>query len=238
MKFDQVGNRDDVDSRNGHQLAIAAVDGIAEHCKLRTEVVMAGDALLAMVAENHRRQEHARPRLDVGNVLADFSHFAGNVAAKNVRQRDAAQPAAHPQIKMIQRAGAHANEDVIFAQNGIRRVFILKNFRTAEFMNANRFHYRFRSSRTISSVVGNGPADGEGIERSCSKRRINRRRALISRAVGTNCSSSKMTSAATDLRFCRACLRNASYKSSGTFLTYSVAMFKKSSTSPTSVGTP
>ena len=33
-----------------------------------------------------------------------------------------------------------ANEDLVFAQLGIGHIFVLENFRSTEFMNANGFH--------------------------------------------------------------------------------------------------
>jgi hypothetical protein len=41
---------------------------------------------------------------------------------------------------MVQRARAHADEDLIFARLGIADVFICENFRSTELMNANGFH--------------------------------------------------------------------------------------------------
>src|SRR5579883_2210423 len=78
---------------------------------------------------------------------------------------------------------------------------------------------RSRSSRTISSAVGNGPGDGDGRKRILSRRsNISRRRANSS-GVGMFCSSSSRISAAMDRRLFWARVRNASYKLSGTFST-------------------
>ena len=123
---------------------------------------MAGDALLAMIAEDHRRQEYPRAGLDVGNVLARLDHFARYVAAENVWQRHATQAPTRPQIQMIQRAGANADQNVIFAQNGIGRVFVLKNFRTTEFMNPNRFHLCISIQPAITFRLGRPAASYQG----------------------------------------------------------------------------
>ena len=50
------------------------------------------------------------------------------------------QTSAHPQVKMVQRTGAHADQNLVLAQDGIGGVFVFENFRAAELMNANRFH--------------------------------------------------------------------------------------------------
>ena len=79
-------------------------------------------------------------RLEAGNVLARFDYFARNVAAQNMRKIDAGQALAHPYVKMVQRTGFHTDQHLIFAWLWIGDVFVAKNFRTTEFVNANRFH--------------------------------------------------------------------------------------------------
>ena len=59
-EVERVGDGNDVDARDGDQLAVAAVDGIAQHGELRTEVVMAGDALLAPGATRRLIEEFTR----------------------------------------------------------------------------------------------------------------------------------------------------------------------------------
>src|SRR5262249_47004330 len=57
-----------------------------------------------------------------------------------MRQLDTRQPFADKQIQVIQCARFHVHQHMIVAQSGIRHFFILKNFRTAKFMEANSFH--------------------------------------------------------------------------------------------------
>ena len=140
LEVEHVGNGDDVDARNRDQLAVAAVHAVAQHVELRAEIVPPGVALLAMIAENHRRQQHARALVEVGNVFAVLDDLSGNIAAKNMRQLHARQALAHKQVKMVQRAGAHADQHMVFAQNGIGNVFVLQDFGTAKLMNADGFH--------------------------------------------------------------------------------------------------
>jgi hypothetical protein len=57
-----------------------------------------------------------------------------------VRKLYAGQPFAYPEIKMVQRARADANEYVVFTQFGVGSVFVLEDFGSTEFVNADGFH--------------------------------------------------------------------------------------------------
>src|SRR5664280_1978980 len=70
-----------------------------------------------------------------------------------MRQLHPRQSHADPEIEVVQRTGAHPNQDLIFAQHRIRNVLVLEDFRTAKLMDANCFHHLLRSSRSISSVA-------------------------------------------------------------------------------------
>ncbi len=50
-------------------------------------------------------------------------------------------PIADKEIEMVQRAGTDPDENLILAQLRIRNVFVLQYLRTAEFMNADCFHW-------------------------------------------------------------------------------------------------
>src|ERR1700740_3815974 len=80
-EVERIGDGDDLRASYGDQLAITAVNCIAQHRKLRAKILMSGHALLAVIAEVHGRQQHARTRLEIDNVLAALDYFAGNVAA-------------------------------------------------------------------------------------------------------------------------------------------------------------
>ncbi len=103
-----------------------------------------------MVAEDHRSQQHARTLVQVGNVFAALDNLASNVASEDVRQLHARQTFAHKQVKMIQRAGTHAHQNMVLAQNRIGNVFVLQDFRTTKLMNADCFHHLLRSSPSVS----------------------------------------------------------------------------------------
>ena len=126
----------------GHrdQFTVAAVDAVAKHGELAALVLQPGNALRAVIAERHRREQHALSGFEVGDVLADFDNFAGGIGAEDVRQIYAGQPLAHPDVEMVQSAGSNADEDLIFARPGIGDVFVGEDFGTTELMNADGFH--------------------------------------------------------------------------------------------------
>src|SRR5208282_111312 len=91
-------------------------------------------------AEHHGREQHALTRFESADVLADLGHFACDVASENVRQLHPRQSLAHPDIEMVERAGPHPNQHLIFTRLGIGHVFVSEDFGTTELMNANGFH--------------------------------------------------------------------------------------------------
>jgi hypothetical protein len=93
-----------------------------------------------MPAGQHRGKQNAGSRLQVRDVLAALGDFACDVASEDVRELDAREPFANPQIKMVQRAGANANENVVFAQFRIGSIFVLEDLGSTEFVNADGFH--------------------------------------------------------------------------------------------------
>ena len=140
IEIERVGNRNHVCRRHRDQFAVASVDAVAEDGKLAAMVLQSGNALLAMAAVVHRRQQHPLPGLESADVLAHLDYFARNVAAKNVRQLYSRQSLAHPDIQMIQRTCPHTHQNLIFAQLRIGDVFVGQNFRSAELMNTDCFH--------------------------------------------------------------------------------------------------
>ena len=65
--------------------------------------------------------------------VPNFAHHARYITPKNVRQRnfDSRQTVPHPHIEMIQRAGAHLDENFIGFDLRIRDFANLENFRPA-----------------------------------------------------------------------------------------------------------
>ena len=93
----------------------ASVNHVAEIGKFTAAVVRARKAGGAFAAGNARREDDLLPDVNSRHVFADLRHFSGDVAPGNVRQRDGyvGEAAAHPEIQVIQRAGAHADKHFI-----------------------------------------------------------------------------------------------------------------------------
>jgi hypothetical protein len=93
-----------------------------------------------------------------GYVPADLRDLAGNVAARNVRQRDGnvGQSAADPEIEMVEGAGAHADEDFVGAKRGNRRVGVLQNFRAAVLLKDDGSHGTPLFDRETQSNIAAG----------------------------------------------------------------------------------
>ena len=81
IKVECVGNRNDVRRGNGDQLAVAAVDGIAKDGELAALVLHSREAFLAVSAEVHGGDQDALAWRESGNVFADLSDLARDVAA-------------------------------------------------------------------------------------------------------------------------------------------------------------
>ena len=105
-------------------------------------IVEPREARRAFAAGHERREDDFLTDANVGDICADFCDFAGDVASGNVRQRNRhiGQAAAHPEIKMIQRASFDPNEDIIRAQRWLRRVFEFEHARPAVLMKNDCLH--------------------------------------------------------------------------------------------------
>src|SRR5215471_9092725 len=90
-KRHSLGNRNNANARHGDVFAVAAVIGVSENAEAGAEILASPYAFEAVSAEGHGRQQHALARLQIGDVLADPGHLAGNVAAVDVRQLDAGE---------------------------------------------------------------------------------------------------------------------------------------------------
>src|SRR5208282_21865 len=140
VEIERIGDRNNIYGGYRQQLAIAAIDAVAEHGVLAALVLQSGNTLGATIAEKHGRKQNALSGFEVSDIFADFDNFAGNVAAEDVRQVHARETFAHPDVEVVQSAGAHANEYLIFARFGVGDIFVSEDFRTTELMDANGFH--------------------------------------------------------------------------------------------------
>src|SRR5438876_7508766 len=135
-----VGNGNHAGAWNGDKLAISAIDGITQHAELAAQILLAIHAFRAMSAEGHRGEQYALSGLQVSDVFADLRDFARHVAAIDMRQLDAGQAFADPQVEMIQRTDAHPNQNLIFPQLRLGHVLVLEHFRTAKLVKSHSFH--------------------------------------------------------------------------------------------------
>jgi hypothetical protein len=62
IEIERIGDRNNVRRRNGGQLAVAAVYGIAKHGELAALVLHSGEAFHAVSAEVHRGDQDALAR--------------------------------------------------------------------------------------------------------------------------------------------------------------------------------
>src|SRR5262249_35910365 len=96
-----------------NEFSATAVGNGSKIAELRTLVVVASEASGAMAARDTWSENDFLPDGDAGDTGAELGDFAGDVAAGDMREwnGDAGQAAADPQVEMIERAGADANED-------------------------------------------------------------------------------------------------------------------------------
>src|SRR5690606_8949786 len=80
----------------------------------------------------------------------------GNIGARDVREgnRDAVESAALPEIEMVQRARAHANDGMPRARFRIRSVLIRQNVRSTVLVEANGFHRSLSSQGSATRRTG------------------------------------------------------------------------------------
>src|SRR6266581_4657422 len=120
----------------------AAVNHVAKIGGLPAVVVQTSYASRAFAAANQRREHDLLADASRGYILADLSDLARNVASGNVRQRNrhVRQTAADPEVKVIQRAGLDAHENLIWLDLWLGVVLVLENFRPAVLMKNDCFH--------------------------------------------------------------------------------------------------
>jgi hypothetical protein len=120
--------------------------------------LQSGDALRAVIAEVHGRNENALASSESGNIVADFDDFSSDIAAENMRQLHSGEAFAHPDVEVIHGAGSHAHQNLIFARLRIRNVFVAECFWPAKFVDADGFHgasYRKSSYHTLGWTLAN-----------------------------------------------------------------------------------
>jgi hypothetical protein len=109
------------------------VNARAEERVLLAEIVASRDALRALAAGKSRRKQDPFSHTHIRDAFTNFGHFAGYIAARNMRESDrpSGKSAPHPKIKMIQRARPHANQNFVRTDRWLGHVGIAKNLGTA-----------------------------------------------------------------------------------------------------------
>ena len=127
---------------DGHQLGVAAIDAVSVNRIAPAEIVAAGQALGTLAAAHARRKQHAPARFHALAQLTHRHHFAGDIGAQHVRHGEL-QPrnsGAHEKIQVIERAGAHAQQNLVGFDRRLGSVFVYQRVRPAVLVNASDFH--------------------------------------------------------------------------------------------------
>ena len=138
---DGIGDRHQVLDRHLDQLGIASgVVAIAEHLVVRALVVAARQAREAPPAADARLKHHPRARRKIPALRVDDD--PGDVAARDVRQRnrDTPQAAPLPQIQVIERAGTNPHQRFARSDDRIGNLLEPQDFRAAVVVEADSLH--------------------------------------------------------------------------------------------------
>ena len=134
----------------------ASVDQVSQIGELAAAVVLARDAGGAFATGHARGENYLLTDAHGGDIRADLGNFAGDVATWDVRKRnrDMGVAAADPEVKVVQRASSHADEDFVRADDGVRSVRVFQDFRSAVLTEKHCLHRdapleSFEDSRNI-----------------------------------------------------------------------------------------
>lgn len=141
------GIRKAVDFRATDEFRESSVDHVAKIGVVAAQVVVAGQASGTFAAGDPGSENDFLADMDRVYLGADFGDFAGDIAARDMRERnrDARQTSADPEVEMIQRAGVDAHKDVVGAQVGFVDVGVVEDGRVAVLVEEDGFHMSLRS---------------------------------------------------------------------------------------------
>jgi hypothetical protein len=136
------GIRETVDFGRANVFGATAIDHVTKVGEVAAAIILAGDAGGTFAAGDAGRENDFLADVNGGDFRADLGDFAGNIAARNVRERDgnAGKATANPEVEMIKGAGADADEDFIVAENRFGDVGIAEDGRVTVFVNNDGFH--------------------------------------------------------------------------------------------------
>jgi len=138
-----------IDFGTADKLRAPAVNQVAEIGEPRTVVVVAGKTSSALAAGDSRSEENLLARLDGGNASADLFDDAGDVAAGDMRERNrnAGEPAAHPEVQVVERAGVDADQNFSEAKFGWVYFGVAEDIGAAVAVEEDGFHELARKRR-------------------------------------------------------------------------------------------
>src|SRR5580765_4465063 len=139
VEIEAVRDRNHVDCRHSDQFAVAAVDAIAQNRQFRTLVLQSCNTFCTVIAEMHRRDQHALSRLEPGHVFSNFRDLSRDIATKDMWKIYTRQPLTDPDIQMVERAGFYPHQHLILARLRVGDFFISKDLGPSELMNAHSF---------------------------------------------------------------------------------------------------
>jgi uncharacterized protein YbjQ (UPF0145 family) len=113
-------------------------------------------AEFAVVAIHHGRKQDSSTGLEVRDVFAAFENVSGNIAARNLRERNAGDSFSDEKIQMIERDGLDADEHLVFTEHWIWNVFVFQNFGSTMLMESDGFHCIPRKKDTLPRSVNAG----------------------------------------------------------------------------------
>ena len=146
------GQRQDVPPRHGNVFGVAAVAVLAQQAVVRTEVIEGRETAHAEAAGDSGRDEAGSRLREVGHPGAGRRDVAGDLAARNERQREAmpGDAVAEPEVEVVERAGAHAHRNFTGTRNRIRPLPPLERFRPTVPRDAKALH----ATKSISGRGG------------------------------------------------------------------------------------
>ena len=89
--------------------------------------------------------------VNVMNVVADFHHFTGDVAARNVRKRNGIvrKPVADPKVQMVQRTRVHADQNFVWMNMRLVDIRVVQHTWITMLVKDNGFHRRPPGEGTV-----------------------------------------------------------------------------------------
>jgi hypothetical protein len=139
---ERFGKREHVARGSFYKFRAASIHQVAEQRVFSAEIVVASEAGVAVAAGNSRSENDFFADVNIVDQFSDGGDFAGDVAAWNVRHGNfhARNAAANPEIQVIDRTGAHTDENFVGARAGIGDFSDAENFGAAVLGEDNCFH--------------------------------------------------------------------------------------------------